>query len=162
MITAIAIALSWRPASAYADLESRLIRLPPLDVPAFATRAATAASTRPIDGSRFPKLVGTALVPGGHNLIQRAGTVVEQSGAGLRPYGFRSFAKSEAAFAPPPDRQPRSAARRRDCVGRWVDASQRLGDRLAQLDRCRHGERVAVGFAQLDLVGWASASSAEA
>ena len=57
---------------AYADLERRLTSLPPLDVPAFLLQGSDDGvdPRRTIDGARFPRLVGTALVPGGHNLIQ--------------------------------------------------------------------------------------------
>jgi pimeloyl-ACP methyl ester carboxylesterase len=57
---------------AYAELENRLTQLPPIDVPAFLLQGGDDGvdPRRTIDGSRFPQLVGTALVPGGHNLIQ--------------------------------------------------------------------------------------------
>jgi pimeloyl-ACP methyl ester carboxylesterase len=57
---------------AYADLERRLTQLPPIDVPAYLLQGGDDGvdPRRSIDGSRFPRLVGTALVPGGHNLIQ--------------------------------------------------------------------------------------------
>jgi pimeloyl-ACP methyl ester carboxylesterase len=57
---------------AYAELERRLTRLPAIEVPAFLLQGSDDGvdPRRTIDGSRFPGLVGTALVPGGHNLIQ--------------------------------------------------------------------------------------------
>jgi pimeloyl-ACP methyl ester carboxylesterase len=64
----------------YAGLESRLTTLPPIAVPAFLLQGSDDGvdPRRTIDGARFPGLVGTALVPGGHNLIQEnPGAVVD-------------------------------------------------------------------------------------
>lgn len=57
---------------AYAGLEGRLTKLPPIDVPAFLLQGLDDGvdPRRTLDGTRFPRLVGSELVAGGHNLIQ--------------------------------------------------------------------------------------------
>ena len=57
---------------ALAEFEARLSRQPAIDVPAYLLQGQDDGVDlrRTLDGSRFPRLVGSALVPGGHNLIQ--------------------------------------------------------------------------------------------
>jgi pimeloyl-ACP methyl ester carboxylesterase len=68
-----------------AALEARLSTMPVIDVPSFLLQGADDGVDlrRSFDTSRFPRIVGSATVPGGHNLIQENPRAVVDALRGL-------------------------------------------------------------------------------